>query len=40
MATLSLMDEKADTPSLNEQDISFQKIKLNYKVFARFAIAQ
>ena len=35
---LSLMDEKADSPSVAEQEIGFQKIKLNYKVFARFAI--
>lgn len=40
MATLSLMNESADAPPIKEQDISFQKIKLNYKVFARFSIAQ
>lgn len=35
---LSMMDERAETAPITEQELSFQKIKLNYKVFARFAI--
>lgn len=31
-------DMAADTPPLKDSAISFKKIKLNYKVFARFAI--
>jgi len=38
MATMSMMDESADSAPLKEPEIGFQKIKLNYKVFARFAI--
>lgn len=40
MATLSMVAESEDTGKAADQDISFKKIKLNYKVFARFAIAQ
>ncbi|WP_372774131.1 SIMPL domain-containing protein [Mangrovibacterium sp.] len=35
---LSMMDAEADIPPVTEQELSFQKIKLNYKVFARFSI--
>ncbi|WP_163707679.1 SIMPL domain-containing protein [Mangrovibacterium lignilyticum] len=35
---VSMMAEQADAASPAEQAIGFQKIKLNYKVFARFAI--
>ncbi|MGQ8338033.1 SIMPL domain-containing protein [Sunxiuqinia sp. A32] len=35
MATL---DERNDSPPVKESEITFQKIKMNYKVFARFAI--
>ncbi|RKD86489.1 SIMPL domain-containing protein [Mangrovibacterium diazotrophicum] len=38
MATMTMMDESADTAPMKEPEIGFQKIKLNYKVFARFAI--
>jgi uncharacterized protein YggE len=38
MATLSMVAEDSDQAP--DQDLSFKKIKLNYKVFARFAIAQ
>lgn len=31
-------EEAADTPPMKDSAISFKKIKLNYKVFARFAI--
>ncbi|MGV8137698.1 MAG: SIMPL domain-containing protein [Mangrovibacterium sp.] len=37
-AEMSVADERAGTASPSEPEISFQKIKLNYKVFARFAI--
>lgn len=35
---LSMAEDKADTPPVKDSAISFKKIKLNYKVFARFAI--
>jgi uncharacterized protein YggE len=38
MATLTMVAE--DSAQAPDQDLSFKKIKLNYKVFARFAIAQ
>jgi len=38
MAAMSTMNESADSTPVTEQELGFQKIKLNYKVFARFAI--
>jgi len=38
MLAMDKFEEREDLPPTNKQDISFKKIKLNYKVFARFAI--